>query len=164
MYAPTSKYSDEEIEGLYNQLEATLKNIPKKDILVVMGDWNAKIGPDAHVDWPRTAGKFGLGTRVSVTENANGNLLIKASKIQMRWTEYVQELYIYPISTDDNIIMTLEQESSGDTDEEPYIMTSAIEEALTSLKNGKASELLKNGGGCTIEILHKKKDDGREHG
>eukprot|EP00794_Sanderia_malayensis_P011429 gene11428-biopygen9109 len=76
---------------------------------------------------------------------------------KIRWTEYAQELYIYPISRDDNIIMTQEQESFGDTDEEPGIMMSEIEEALRSLKNGKASELLKNGGGCTIEILHKKR-------
>eukprot|EP00794_Sanderia_malayensis_P009660 gene9660-biopygen7980 len=401
VYAPTSDYTEEDIEGFYNQLESTLKRIPKKDILVVMGDWNAKVGPDAHVDWPGTAGKFGLGTtnergvrllefaklhnlvvtntkfkhktsrrvtwvapdgitksqidfilverrsfsginghrtrsfpgadigsdhnlvmttfklklkrikrppntrikydtnrlkdadvqekfqimiggkfsplmeitelqettdrftegmnevalevlgkerrkkhawmtdeildkcddrrklkatkfrdeescrkykeasrlvkkeikkakkkflqekceqieraferndstiaysvvkeltnektaKVSVIEDANGNLLTEASKIQTRWTEYVQKLYSYPISTDANIIETLEQESSGVEDEEHGILMSEIEEAVRSLKDGKAvgfdnipSELLKSGGTCTIEILHK---------
>lgn len=55
VYAPTSDYSDYEVERFYSQPEVTIKNIPNKDILVVVGDCNA------HVKWPGTAGKFGLG-------------------------------------------------------------------------------------------------------
>ena len=46
--------------------------------------------------------------RVSVIEDADGKLLIEATKIQKRWTEYIQELYSYPISKDDDITKALE--------------------------------------------------------
>lgn len=55
VYAPTSDCNEDELEMFYHQLEATTKNIPKKDIFIVMGDWNAKIGSDAHAEWPGTA-------------------------------------------------------------------------------------------------------------
>ena len=47
-YAPTTDYDDEKIEGFYEQLpEEVVDQIPKKDILIVQGDWNAKVGKDA---------------------------------------------------------------------------------------------------------------------
>ena len=44
-YAPTSDYID--IEDFYYQLQNVIDQTPKKDILVVQGDWNAKVGKDA---------------------------------------------------------------------------------------------------------------------
>ena len=41
--APTTDYSDEDIEDFYEQLQEVLDQTPKKDILVVQGDWNAKV-------------------------------------------------------------------------------------------------------------------------
>ena len=32
-----------------------------KDVLVIEGDWNAKVGPDAYEQWPGTVGRFGVG-------------------------------------------------------------------------------------------------------
>lgn len=61
VYAPTSDHDDEELEEFYEQLDSIIKKTPKKDILTVLGDWNAKIGPDAYQQWAGTAGKFGLG-------------------------------------------------------------------------------------------------------
>ena len=61
VYAPTSDYEDEEVEAFYEQLDRLLKGIPKKDVTVVMGDWNAKVGPDAYQHWAGTVGKFGWG-------------------------------------------------------------------------------------------------------
>ena len=46
-YAPTTDYDDEKIEGFYEQLQEVVVQIPKKDILIVQGDWNAKVGKDA---------------------------------------------------------------------------------------------------------------------
>ena len=40
-YAPTSDYDDNEIEEFYDQLQNVIDKTPKKDILVVQGDWNA---------------------------------------------------------------------------------------------------------------------------
>ena len=56
-YAPTSDYSDEDIEDFYEQLQEVLDQTPKKDILVVQGDWNAKIGEDAYENWKGTCGR-----------------------------------------------------------------------------------------------------------
>ena len=46
-YAPTSDYDDNEIEVFSDQLQNVIDQTPKMDILVVQGDWNAKVGRDA---------------------------------------------------------------------------------------------------------------------
>ena len=58
VYAPTSDYEDEEVEDFYNQLQEVVEQVPKKDILVVQGDWNAKVGEDAYEDWNGTCGRY----------------------------------------------------------------------------------------------------------
>ena len=60
-YAPTSDYDDDQVEEFYENLESIIAKTPKKDILIVEGDWNAKVGPDAYSNWPGTAGRFGIG-------------------------------------------------------------------------------------------------------
>ena len=57
-YAPTSEHSDEAVEDFYNQLQEVLEKVPKKDFLIVQGDWNAKIGSDAHKDWVGVCGAY----------------------------------------------------------------------------------------------------------
>lgn len=47
VYAPTTDY-DVNIEYFYGQLQDVINQTPKKDILVVQGDWNAKIGKDTY--------------------------------------------------------------------------------------------------------------------
>ena len=44
VYAPMSDYDDNEIEDFYHQLQNVIDQTPKKDILVVQGDWSAKSG------------------------------------------------------------------------------------------------------------------------
>ena len=39
----------------------TIKKTPNKDIVHVMGDFNAKIGPDAYANWAGTVGRYGTG-------------------------------------------------------------------------------------------------------
>ena len=48
VYAPTSHHDDEEVEQFEKQLVNIIAKTPKKDILVVQSDWNAKVGPDAY--------------------------------------------------------------------------------------------------------------------
>jgi len=60
IYAPTSAYDDNEVELFYQDLEKTIKKVHRKDILIVQGDWNAKVGKDAHENWNGVVGKFGL--------------------------------------------------------------------------------------------------------
>ena len=55
-YAPTSDYDDNEIEEFYDQLQNVIDQTPKKNILVVQGGWNAKVGRDACGNWQGTFG------------------------------------------------------------------------------------------------------------
>ena len=58
-YAPTSTASDEKIENFYNSLQEAIDTIPNRDIKIIMGDMNAKIG---KVTKPTAAcGIFELG-------------------------------------------------------------------------------------------------------
>lgn len=62
IYAPTSTASDTDLDNFYIELETTISKIPKRELLILMGDLNAKIG--AHADQLSCcAGKFGLGQR-----------------------------------------------------------------------------------------------------
>ena len=57
-YAPALDYDGNEIEEFYDQLQNVINQTPKKDILVVKGDWNAKVGRDACGNWQGICGPF----------------------------------------------------------------------------------------------------------
>ena len=57
-YAPLSDYDDKEIEEFCDQLQNVIDRTLKKDILVVKGDWNAKLGKDACENWQGMFGPF----------------------------------------------------------------------------------------------------------
>ena len=46
VYAPTTDHEDSEVEKFYEQVQDVLDKIPKKEVIVVKGDWNAKVGRD----------------------------------------------------------------------------------------------------------------------
>ena len=58
VYAPTSGHDDSEVDHFYQQLQETIDQTPNKNILVVQGDWNAKVGNDAHADWGEVCGPY----------------------------------------------------------------------------------------------------------
>ena len=59
VYAPITEEAEEpEVEQFYEDLQDLLGLTPKKDVLFIIEDWNAKIG---HQETPRVTGKFGLG-------------------------------------------------------------------------------------------------------
>ena len=60
VYAPTSNAEEAEVERFYEGLQDLLELTPKKDVLFIMGDWNAKVGSQ---ETPGVTGKFGLGMR-----------------------------------------------------------------------------------------------------
>ena len=60
VYAPTSNAEEAEVERLYEDLQDLLELTPKKDVLFIIGDWNAKVGSQ---ETPGVIGKFGLGMR-----------------------------------------------------------------------------------------------------
>ena len=57
-YAPTSITEEAEIERFYEDLQNLLELTPKKDVLFIIGDWNAKVGSQ---ETPGVTGKFALG-------------------------------------------------------------------------------------------------------
>ena len=58
VYALTSNPEEAEVEQFYENLQDLLELTPKKDILFIIGDWNAKVGSQ---EIPGVTGKFGLG-------------------------------------------------------------------------------------------------------
>ena len=58
VYAPTSDYDGNEIEEFYEQLRNVIDQTPKKDILVVQRDWNAKVDKDTCGNWQCVCGPF----------------------------------------------------------------------------------------------------------
>ena len=59
-YAPTSNAKEAEVERFYEDLQDLLELTPKKIVLFIIGDWNAKVGSQ---EIPGVTGKFGLGMR-----------------------------------------------------------------------------------------------------
>ena len=57
-YAPTSNAEEAEVEQFYEDLQGLLELTPKKGILFIIGDWNAKVRSQ---EIPGLTGKFGLG-------------------------------------------------------------------------------------------------------
>ena len=60
VYAPTSNANKAEIEEFCEDLQDLLELTPQKDILFIIGDWNAKVGSQ---ETPGVTGKFGLGVQ-----------------------------------------------------------------------------------------------------
>ena len=69
VYAPTSNAEEAEVEWLYEDLQDLLELTPQKDVLFIIGDWNAKI---VSQETPGVTGKFGLGV-----QNEAGQRLIE---------------------------------------------------------------------------------------
>ena len=67
-YAPTNEARMEEKEKFYDDLDGEIKRTPKHDMLLVMGDMNAKIGSD-NFGYEQNMGKHGCGE-----QNENGGM------------------------------------------------------------------------------------------
>ena len=60
VYSPTSNAEEAEVEQFYEDLQDLLGLTPQKDVLFIIGDWNAKVGSQ---ETPGVTGKFGLEIR-----------------------------------------------------------------------------------------------------
>ena len=69
VYAPTSEAEEAEVEQFYEDLQDLLELTPKKDVLFIIGDWNAKV---VSQETPGVTDKFGLGV-----QNEAGQRLIE---------------------------------------------------------------------------------------
>ena len=72
VYIPTSNGEEAKVEQFYEDLQDLLELTPQKDVLFIIGDWNAKVGSqETH----GVMGKFGLGV-----QNEAGKRLIEFAK------------------------------------------------------------------------------------
>ena len=60
VYAPTSNSEEAEVEWFYEDIQDLLELAPEKDVLLIIGDWNAKVRSQ---EIPGVTGTFGLGVQ-----------------------------------------------------------------------------------------------------
>ena len=81
-YVPTSNAEEAEVEQFYEDMQDLLELTPKKDVLFIIGDWNAKVGSQ---ETPGVTGKFGLGVQNEagqrLTEFCQENTLVIANPL-----------------------------------------------------------------------------------
>ena len=87
VYAPTRNAAEAEDERFHEALQDLLQLTPKKDVLFIIGDWNAKVGSQ---EIPGVTGKFGLGEKNEagqwLTEFCQESMLVKANTLQREMT------------------------------------------------------------------------------
>ena len=81
VYAPTSNAEEAAVERFHEDLQDLLEHTPKKDVLFITGDWNAKVGSQEILG---VTGKFDL-----VVQNEAGQ----------RVTEFCQETALIIVNT-----------------------------------------------------------------
>ena len=81
VYAPNTNAKEAEVEWFYEDLQ-DLELTPQRDVLFIIGDWNAKVGSQ---EIPGVTGKFGLGTQNEagqrLTEFYQENALVIANTL-----------------------------------------------------------------------------------
>ena len=82
IYAPSSNAEEAEVERFYENLQDLLELTPQKDVLFIIGDWNAKVGSQ---ETPGVIGKFGLGVQKEaeqrLTKFCQENTLVIANTV-----------------------------------------------------------------------------------
>ena len=82
-----------EVEWFYEDLQDLLELTPKKDVLFIIGDWNAKVGSQ---ETPGVTGKFGLGVQNEagqrLTEFCQKNALVIANTL---FQQHKRRLYTW---------------------------------------------------------------------
>ena len=87
VHALTSNAEEAEVEWFYEDLQELLELSPKKDVLFIMGDWNAKVGSQ---EIPGVMGKCGLGVENEagkrLTEFCQENTLVIANTLFQQYS------------------------------------------------------------------------------
>ena len=93
VYAPSSNAEEPEVEWFYEDLQDLLELTPKKDVLFIIWDWNAKVGSQ---ETPGVTGKFGLGvwneTGQRLIEFCQENALVIANSL---FQQHKRSLYTW---------------------------------------------------------------------
>ena len=94
VYAPTSTSSDEDKEDFYNQLQATKEAIKDQNALIIMGDFNAKVGDEASKH--QGSGPHGFSKRNDSGENLLSFSQANDLMILNTWFEHQKFTWISP--------------------------------------------------------------------
>ena len=82
VYATTNNAEEAEVERFYEDVQDLLELTPQKDVLFIIGDWNAKVGSQ---ETPGVTGEFGLGVQNEawqrLTEFCQENTLVIANNL-----------------------------------------------------------------------------------
>ena len=93
VYAPTSNAEEVEVERFYEDRQDLLELVPRKDVLFIIGDWNAKVGSQ---EIPGVTGKLGLGVQNEagqrLIEFCQENTLVIANTL---FQKYKRRLYTW---------------------------------------------------------------------
>ena len=93
VYTPTNNAEEAEVERFYEDLQDLLELTPKKDVLFIIGNWNAKVGSQ---ETPGVRGKFGLGIRNEAGQKLVGfcqkNVLVIANTL---FQQHKRRLYAW---------------------------------------------------------------------
>ena len=93
VYAPTSNAEEAEVEWFYEELQYLLGLTPRRDVLFIIGDWNAKVGSQ---EIPQVTGKFGLGVQNEagqrLVEFCQENALVIANTL---FQQHKRRLYLW---------------------------------------------------------------------
>ena len=96
VYAPNSKAEEAEVERFYEDLQDFLELTRKKDVLFIIGDWNAKVGSQ---EIPGVTGKLGLGVHNEagqrIIEFCQENALVIVNTL---FQQYKRRLYTWTSS------------------------------------------------------------------
>ena len=98
VYALTSNAEEAEVKQFYENLQDLLKLTPKRDVLFITGDWNAKVGSQ---EIPGVTGKFGHGVqkeaRQKLIEFCQKNALVIINTL---FQQHKRRLYTWTSSDD----------------------------------------------------------------
>ena len=93
VYAPTTNAEEAEVEWFYDDLQDFLELTSKKDVLFIIGDWNAKVGSQ---EIPEVIRKFGLRVQNEagqrLTEFCQENALVIANTL---FQQHKRRLYTW---------------------------------------------------------------------
>ena len=93
VYAPTSNAEEAEVERFYEDLQDLLELTPKRDVLFIIGNWNAKVGSQQI---PGVTGKFDLGVQNEagqrLTEFCQENAMVMANTL---FQQHKRRLYTW---------------------------------------------------------------------
>ncbi|XP_030756748.1 uncharacterized protein LOC115882685 [Sitophilus oryzae] len=146
IYAPTATAEDNEIKEFYNKLELTIRNIPNKELTLICGDFNAKVGNNKmNDDLKNILGKYSLGER-----NERGDRAICGSDHQLLFAKIKLKLKTpFNHITPTKLIKRNSEE----------ILQGTQAFLTTSTENTAAQEIWEAFKKCTITATESEKED-----